>query len=87
MVEDNREIDTSDLVKEFFLGEFVFDQLIYTPQEEKSIFELADVLISYADIVIGFQIKERRETNGRSEKNWMEDLTKKAKHQVSDTLR
>lgn len=90
MSENDREIsevDTSNLVKEFFLGEFVFDQLIYTPKEEKSNLELADVLISYADIVIGFQIKERKTTNGRSEKSWMEDLTKKAKHQVSDTLR
>jgi hypothetical protein len=84
---EQSEIDVRELVKDFFLGEFVFDELIYTPEKLDSNIELADVLISYADIVIGFQIKARNESANGSEKNWLEGRTKEAKHQVSETLK
>ena len=62
----NKEVSeerTSEIAREFFLGEFSFDELEYVPANlskgDKK--ELADLIIDYGDKTIAFQIKGRRE--------------------------
>lgn len=83
---EQSEIGIRDIAKDFFLGEFVFEDLVYTPKEKKSNIELADCLISYSNIIIGFQIKERKAGSSGNEDKWAMEKIKDAKHQIVSTL-
>ena len=82
------EIDTAQIVKDFFLGEFSFDELKYDPENlpKGNRKELADVLVDYGNNVIAFQIKGRENfDNGTSEDGWVKKYTDRAKNQLVDT--
>lgn len=55
-MKEQSEIDTAQIVKDFFLGEFSFDELKYDPENllKGNRKELADVLVDYANNVIAF---------------------------------
>ena len=52
----------SEIAREFFLGEFSFEELKYVPANHSKgdNKELADLIIDYSDKTIAFQIKGRR---------------------------
>lgn len=82
------EIDTAQIAKDFFLGEFSFDELKYDPENlpKGNNKELADVIIDYGNYVIAFQVKERKGyDNGKSEDEWVKKYTDRAKDQLVDT--
>lgn len=86
---EQSELDTIDVAKDFFLGDFVFGELKYTPIDSdiKSNLELADCIINYGDNVIAFQVKGRNgvpKPNG--DKNWVADHIKTAKDQLVSTF-
>lgn len=86
---EQSEIDTIDVAKDFFLGDFVFGELKYTPIESdiKSNLELADCIINYGNNIIAFQVKGR---NGApkpdGDRNWIADHINKAKSQLVSTF-
>lgn len=74
MMKEKSEIDTAQIVKDFFLGEFSFDELKYDPENlpKGNKKELADVLVDYGNNLIAFQIKERENfDNSTSEDKWV----------------
>lgn len=87
----NKEISeekTSEIAREFFLGEFSFDELQYIPTNlakgDKK--ELADLVIDYGDNIIAFQIKERRgEPVAGGDRKWVERKITDAKNQLVNT--
>lgn len=82
------EIDTAQIVKDFFLGEFSFDELKYDPENLPNGHrkELADVIVDYGSNVIVFQIKGRENSNNStSEDKWVKKYTNRAKDQLVDT--
>lgn len=87
-MKEQSEIDTAQIVKDFFLGEFSFDELKYDPENlpKGSRKELADVVVDYGNNVIAFQIKGRENfDNGTSEDEWVKKYTDRAKNQLVDT--
>lgn len=87
-MKEQSEIDTAQIVKDFFLGEFSFDELKYDPENlpKGSRKELADVVVDYGNNVIAFQIKGRGNfDNGTSEDEWVKKYTDRAKNQLVDT--
>lgn len=52
------EIDTAQIVKDFFLGDFSFDELKYDPENlpKGNRKELADVIVDYEDNVMEYNI-------------------------------
>ena len=52
------EIDTAQIVKDFFLGEFSFDELKYDPENlpKGNRKELAAVIVDYEDNVMEYNI-------------------------------
>ncbi len=86
---EQSELDTIDVVKDFFLGDFVFGELTYTPinSDIKSNLELADCIINYGNNVIAFQIKGRKglpKPNG--DMSWVVNHIKGAKDQLVSTF-
>lgn len=87
----NKEISeekTSEIAREFFLGEFSFDELQYIPANlskgDKK--ELADLVIDYGDNIIAFQIKERRgEPVAGGDMKWVDRKITDAKNQLVNT--
>ena len=76
-MKEQSEIDTAQIVKDFFLGEFSFDELKYNPENlpKGSRKELADVVVDYGNNVIAFQIKGRENfDNGTSEDEWVKNI-------------
>lgn len=82
------EIDTAQVAKDFFLGEFSFDELKYDPENlpKGNGKELADVIIDYGNYVIAFQVKGRENFDSdSSEDKWIKKYTDRAKDQLVDT--
>ena len=87
----NKEVSeekTSEIAREFFLGEFSFDELEYVPANlskgDKK--ELADLIIDFGDNIIAFQIKGRRgEPVPGGDKKWVERKITDAKNQLVNT--
>lgn len=88
----NKEVSeerTSEIAREFFLGEFSFDELEYVPSNlskgDKK--ELADLIIDYGDKTIAFQIKGRRgDPVPGGDRKWVERKINDAKNQLVNTL-
>ena len=55
---EQSEIDTAQIVKDFFLGEFSFDELKYDPENlpKGNRKELAAVIVDYEDNVMEYNI-------------------------------
>ena len=88
-MKEQSEISTAQIVKDFFLGEFSFDELKHDPDNlpKGNGKELADVIVDYGNNVIAFQIKGRKNfDNGTSgEDEWVKKYTDRAKNQLVDT--
>lgn len=88
----NKEVSeerTSEIVREFFLGEFSFEELKYVPANHSKgdNKELADLIIDYGDKTIAFQIKGRRgEPVPGGDRKWVECKINDAKNQLVNTL-
>ena len=88
----NKEVSeekTAEIARDFFLGEFSFDELEYVPANlskgDKK--ELADLIIDYGDKTIAFQIKGRRgDTVPGGDRKWVERKINDAKNQLVNTL-
>lgn len=88
----NKEVSeekTAEIARDFFLGEFSFDELEYVPanlsKDNKK--ELADLIIDYGDKTIAFQIKGRRgDPAPDGDKKWVERKINAAKNQLVNTL-
>lgn len=57
-MKEQSEIDTAQIVKDFFLGEFSFDELKYDPENlpKGNRKELAAVIVDYEDNVMEYNI-------------------------------
>ena len=88
-MKEQSEISTAQIVKDFFLVEFSFDELKYDPDNlpKGNGKELADVIVDYGNNVIAFQIKGRKNfDNGTSgEDEWVKKYTDRAKNKLVDT--
>lgn len=88
----NKEVSeerTSEIAREFFLGEFSFEELKYVPANHSKgdNKELADLIIDYSDKTIAFQIKGRRgEPVPGGDRKWVECKINDAKNQLVNTL-
>lgn len=88
----NKEVSeekTAEIARNFFLGEFSFDELKYVPANfskgDKK--ELADLIIDYGDKTIAFQIKGRRgDPVPGGDRKWAERKINDAKNQLVNTL-
>lgn len=88
-MKEKSELAVAQISKDFFLGEFEFDELQYVPSnlQKGDTKELADVVINYGNNLIGIQIKERKNQSASSDEDkWMEKHIARAKDQLVDTF-
>ena len=66
------EIDTAQIVKDFFLGDFSFDELKYDPENlpKGNRKELAAVIVDYEDNVMEYNILYYVVLNKKMESYW-----------------
>lgn len=63
----------NEIGEKIFSKDFVYENLMYFNKENNKS-ELCDALFEYGGIYLALQIKERKESNGKSEETWMEEV-------------